>query len=284
MEPWNAAIASAVLMGLVLTCHRRLRAILPEDPPDTIGRHRHPHPTPMAGFIPALLAVAALAILSSAAWLIAGVGIATAVGYLDDQGKAENHEMVWHHKGLGLLAATACATVYLTLHHDLTPAQCLGVMVWLFALTNAVNFLDNTDGVTAAAGGLGLLFATGGEGAMAFVGMAFLGFLPFNWPRAVAFLGDSGSLCLGLCLSVASLEFGLRSTGELFHLASLVPMMVFAVDFVQVLAARLLLGVPPWVGDRRHLTHVLINLGVPRWSVAPVFAGLAYLACRYLAT
>ena len=119
---------------------------------------------------------------------------------------------------------------------------------------------------------------------MAFVGMAFLGFLPFNWPRAVAFLGDSGSLCLGLCLSVASLEFGLRSTGELFHLASLVPLMVFAVDFVQVLAARLLLGIPPWVGDRRHLTHILINLGMPRWSIAPVFAGLAYLAYRYLAT
>lgn len=282
MEPWNAAIASAVLMALGLTCHRRLRAILPEDPPDTGGRHRHLHPTPMAGFIPALLALSALAVHTGAGWLIAGVAIATGVGYLDDRGKTKAREMPWQHKGLGLLAATVCATVHFTLRHDLTPAQSLGVALWVFALTNAVNFMDNTDGVTAAAGGLGLLFASGGEGAMAFVGMAFLGFLPFNWPRAVAFLGDSGSLSLGLCLSVASLEFGLRSTGGLFHLGSVIPLMVFAVDFVQVMVARLLLGVPPWKGDRRHLTHILINLGLPRLSIAPVFAGLAYLACRYL--
>ena len=39
--------------------------------------------------------------------------------------------------------------------------------------------------------------------------------------------------------------------------------------------ARLYLGFAPWVGDRRHLSHVFMNLGVPAIRVAPAFAALA---------
>lgn len=283
MESWTAAIASVVLMGLGLACHRRLKTILPEDPPCTVGRHQHPDPTPMAGLLPALLALFALAVLQPAGWLLAGVGIATTVGYLDDRGKSEHVEMKWYRKGLGLLAAAVCATVHFALAHDLSPLQWGLILFWLFALTNAVNFMDNTDGVAAAAGGIGLLCASGGEGAMAFVGMAFLGFLPFNWPRPLVFLGDSGSLCLGLCLAAASLEFGLSSSGELVDLAVVLPVVIFVADFLQVITARLIIGVPPWEGDRRHLTHILMNLGLPRLLIAPLFGGLAYAGFRYLA-
>ena len=283
MEPWHAAITSAALMALGLACHRRVRAVLPEDPPSALGRHHHLHPTPMAGVIPALLAMLAFAVLAPSGWLLAAVALTTAVGYLDDRGKSEGQEMRWYTKGLGILVATACATVHVGLHHPQAEAQWLWVLVWLFAVTNAVNFMDNTDGVAAAAGGLGLLLASAGEGPMAFVGMAFLGFLVFNWPNPLAFLGDSGSLCLGVCLGVASLDHGARASGELLHLTSLAPMVVFGLDFVQVIVARLILGVPPWEGDRRHLTHVMIHLGVPRLVIAPAFAGLAWLGYQLLA-
>jgi hypothetical protein len=35
------------------------------------------------------------------------------------------------------------------------------------------------------------------------------------------------------------------------------------------------LAVPPWVGDRRHLTHILQNLGIARVAIAPIFAAVA---------
>ena len=47
------------------------------------------------------------------------------------------------------------------------------------------------------------------------------------------------------------------------------------VDFVQVVIARIVLAVPPWVGDRRHLTHILQNLGIARVAIAPIFAAVA---------
>ena len=53
------------------------------------------------------------------------------------------------------------------------------------------------------------------------------------------------------------------------------PVAVLAADFTQVVLARLMLGVPPWIGDRRHLTHIAMSLGAPRVAVAPLFAALA---------
>jgi hypothetical protein len=46
-------------------------------------------------------------------------------------------------------------------------------------------------------------------------------------------------------------------------------------DFFQVITARLVIGVAPWIGDRRHLTHIAQNWGVRRSLVAPLFATLA---------
>ena len=54
-------------------------------------------------------------------------------------------------------------------------------------------------------------------------------------------------------------------------------------DFVQVISARLILGVPPWQGDRRHLTHILMNWGLPQSLVAPACVALALLLFYTLA-
>jgi UDP-N-acetylmuramyl pentapeptide phosphotransferase/UDP-N-acetylglucosamine-1-phosphate transferase len=289
MEPWIGAPATFLLLGLGLYCHRHWHALFAEDPPQEIGRRRHAQATPMTGWVPALVILAALALTARREWLLAGIGLATLVGYFDDRGKVEGAELAWHLKGLALGVAAACVTFDLAAAHGLSAAQAWYCLGWLFLLTNAVNFMDNTDGVAASVGGMGLLLATGGEGPLAWAGWAMLGFLPFNWPRARMFLGDAGSLSLGICLATASLEAGLR-TGSAAGVATSIdwgwaalPLLVFAADFVQVVTARLILGVPPWLGDRRHLTHVSMNLGLPRVMVAPVFAGLGYLAFGLLA-
>jgi hypothetical protein len=66
-------------------------------------------------------------------------------------------------------------------------------------------------------------------------------------------------------------------------LLSLLPMAVFLVDFAQVVIARLIIGVAPWIGDRRHVTHILMNLHLPQWLLAPLLAGGGWLAFEYLA-
>ncbi len=284
MEPWNAAIASLVVTGLGLVCHQKYLAFLPEDAPTQGGRHQHARPTPMAGFLPAILICLIFAALHAGNWLLAGLTIATATGYLDDHGKAKGKAMPWQHKGLGLLAAALCSTIHWKIGYDLALVRCLLVLIWLFAITNAVNFMDNTDGVAPALGGLGLLCASQGDGLMIVAGACFLAFLPFNWPRPWAFLGDSGSLCLGLCLANASLQYSLRPNGEADYLLLVAPVLIFLIDFLQVVSVRLFLGHPPWLGDRRHLTHLLIRLGLPNLCVAPLLAGLAYLGFRSLAT
>ncbi|MEE9128217.1 MAG: MraY family glycosyltransferase [Planctomycetota bacterium] len=277
MEPWLVAPITLLALLLAVLCHRRLCAIFPEDQPGQAARKQHPEATPLVGWT---LGLAALALSLGQWWLMAAIALTTYIGYLDDRAKDGNGApgVTWHHKGRFIAAATACGTVHLwQVHADMSPIDIALVSVILLVIINAVNFLDNANGVSAALGSMGLLLATGADGPLAMVGFVYLGFLPLNWPRARIFLGDSGTLTLGLCLGVAALDAGLVTQPGV-TLSSLLPMAVFLVDFAQVLIARLVLGVPPWVGDRRHITHILMNLHLPRWLLAPLLAGGGWLA------
>ena len=265
MEPWIAAPSSLLLLVLALYCHRNWRAIFPEDPPGT-GRHQHVAPTPMAGWLPVVVALAALRYADVSWWVLAGIALASSTGYLDDRGKAAGREMSWVFKALLLGLATAMVLVEARSRLDGITPIALAVL-WLFAVTNAVNFLDNTDGVASSLGVLGLLLVSRCEGAAAWAAFAFLGFVPGNWPRPRVFLGDSGSLGLGMCLAWATLP----SPDDPAPWTALLPIAVFALDFTQVLVARIILRTPPWVGDRRHLTHIAVNIGLRRVFVAPLF-------------
>lgn len=278
--PWWAAPITFVVLLLGLFCHRKLMAIFPEDQPGQAARKQHRTPMPLVGWI---LGLAALGLNVGAWWLMAAIAFTTYIGYLDDRGKDSDDSppVSWQQKGRFIAAATICGTVHLWQLQggplgDVSATGMVLALVLLFVVTNAANFLDNVNGVTAALGSLGLLLATGGRGPMAWVGFVYLGFLPLNWPRAVAFVGDAGALTLGLCLGVAALGPEL-ATQRGISAVTLAPMAVFLLDFAQVVLARLIIGVPPWVGDRRHLTHILINLHLPRWLVAPVLVGLGWL-------
>jgi hypothetical protein len=59
---------------------------------------------------------------------------------------------------------------------------------------------------------------------------------------------------------------------------AIAPCAILLADFAQVIVARLWLGYAPWIADRRHLTHVLLNTGLPSWALAPLLAAAAWLA------
>jgi UDP-GlcNAc:undecaprenyl-phosphate GlcNAc-1-phosphate transferase len=156
-------------------------------------------------------------------------------------------------------------------------------VVWILAITNAVNFLDNMDGLAAgitAAAGMAI-FATGilsgqtfvATVALAMVGACF-GFLPFNAPPAKIYMGDAGSLFLGFLLAVLTLDV----KPDLVPPASfVVPAMLVALpvlDIITVTISRLRRGISVSTGGRNHLSHRLVARGLSRPTAVAILIGV----------
>lgn len=271
---WLAAPLATATVAILFVVNRKVWGCLPDDPPRP-GRKQHRQPVPLAGI--ALLPVIVGYLLAARSWWLGGAAaLAAVVGFLDDRGKEHGADLDWRWKALCLLAgslAIAWATTPEPMAH---PTRFAVATVLAFVLINATNFLDNLDGVATLLAATSLLLATTcfGEArpehvALAAAGFAALGFLPWNWPRPWLFLGDSGAYLLGACIAAVA-------TQRLHDpLRAVAPVAVQLVDFVQVVVARVVLGLPPWVGDRRHLTHIALHRGVPRTLIAPLFAAAA---------
>ncbi len=168
--------------------------------------------------------------------------------------------------------------------------------LWIVVITNAFNFLDNMDGLSAGVAAIcsALLVICGilagqvlvpGLACM-FLG-ALLGFLVYNFPPARIFMGDAGSLLTGYMLAVVSIMTSYYQSGSgrpPFALA--MPLVVLAVplyDFVSVVTIRLRERRNPLVGDQRHFSHRLVEHGLSR-RAAVLTIYLATAATGLLAT
>jgi UDP-GlcNAc:undecaprenyl-phosphate GlcNAc-1-phosphate transferase len=114
---------------------------------------------------------------------------------------------------------------------------------------------------------------------------ALVGFLPWNFPNARAFLGDAGSHLVGYLLAVMAILPHFYTKQEPHPLAVLAPLLVLAiplVDLAQVSLFRTLNRKPFWIGDTNHLSHRLVRAGMSRtravlflWLLAVVAGALA---------
>ncbi|WP_239489514.1 hypothetical protein [Luteitalea sp. TBR-22] len=159
-------------------------------------------------------------------------------------------------------------------------------LVWLVGITNALNLLDNMDGLAAgiaaivAAFRLSFFLADGSaEGVLlssVLLG-ACLGFLVFNFNPASIFMGDTGSLFLGFMVAGLSLVGGwpyARGTTLVLVLPVLVVLVpIFDTTFVTV--ARILAGRPVSQGGRDHTSHRLVALGMSEKQAVLTLYGLA---------
>lgn len=261
-----AAPATATLVFVGYWLNRRIVGWLPDDPPGP-ARKQHGRPIPLAGILLLPAAGVWLGLLQD--WFaLAAVVVAAAVGWFDDRGKEHDRDLDWRLKAVGLFVAAGLVAAG-TVDPTARPGLFLAVVLFAFVLTNATNFLDNMNGVTASLAAVSLIALGAGTGPFAAIGFAALGFLPFNWPRARVFLGDSGAYLLGIAASTVAARAAVLDPWALAAVA--VPFL----DFTQVVIARIALGLAPWVGDRRHLTHIVHHRGVPRWAIAPLFAAVA---------
>ena len=149
-------------------------------------------------------------------------------------------------------------------------------VVWIVVVTNAMNFLDNMDGltggVTVIAGGLFMVAAIMTEqwfvaGTLAILVGTTAGFLLFNLPPAKIFLGDGGSLVIGLTLAVLTVRttYWEPTESSAMWYGMLMPLFVLAIplyDIVSVTMLRVRQGRSPFTGDHQHFSHRLVSRGL----------------------
>ncbi len=154
-------------------------------------------------------------------------------------------------------------------------------ILWIVAMTNAINFLDNMDGLAggvAAIAGFFFMIATILNhqwfiaGTLALMVGGLCGFLLFNFPPAKIFMGDGGSLVIGFLLAVLTARTTFYDPSPEFALGGawygvFMPLVVLAIplyDFITVTVIRLKQGRSPLVGDQQHFSHRLVQRGMSK--------------------
>jgi UDP-GlcNAc:undecaprenyl-phosphate GlcNAc-1-phosphate transferase len=175
-------------------------------------------------------------------------------------------------------------------HNELLNILCS--FLWIIAITNALNLLDNMDGLAAGIGViasifLAAVFVSESQLSMACLALALgsslLGFLVYNFYPASIFMGDAGSLLIGFSLALLSMKTtslgGAMTAIAVPSLVLLVPIL----DTTFVSITRILRGLPVSRGGKDHTSHCLISLGLsePRaaltlYALAAVSGMLAY--------
>ncbi|TZF86464.1 undecaprenyl/decaprenyl-phosphate alpha-N-acetylglucosaminyl 1-phosphate transferase (plasmid) [Pedobacter sp. BS3] len=170
--------------------------------------------------------------------------------------------------------------------HDLPyiPSVIISVLVIMF-ITNAFNLIDGIDGLAGITGivvsiAFGVLFARMKEvtlSCMAFsLAGACMGFLKYNFTPAKIFMGDTGSLLIGFIAAVLSIHFiELNKVGvspKLFY--SSAPSIAVAIligpifDAIRVFVIRIVKKTSPFAGDRNHIHHRMLLLGLNHLQTA----------------
>lgn len=164
-------------------------------------------------------------------------------------------------------------------------------VVWIVAVTNAFNFIDNMDGLSAGVAAIALAVLVGVTAAagQVFVPVlasallgAVLGFLRYNFPPASVFMGDAGSLPLGFLVAVLTVMANYYRGGEASRFSPFMPLVLLAVplyDLVSVTAIRIARGQNPMQADTSHFSHRLVGLGLSRRAaVLAIYAATAATA------
>jgi UDP-GlcNAc:undecaprenyl-phosphate GlcNAc-1-phosphate transferase len=240
------------------------------------GERWHTRPTALMGGVAIFAAVGAveLVMVPMSAGALAVLGAATllfVVGLVDDLVELKPYQKL----SAQVMAATALVSSGLTLPWTGSSSADMAVtLLWVVGITNAVNLLDNMDGLAAgvsaiASAFLALNFLDSGRHSEALMvavfGSALLGFLAYNSNPASIFMGDCGSMFLGSFLAGAALLNPAGGRSRTFLPVLAVPVLtlfipIFDTLFVTIL--RKLAGRPVSRGGRDHTSHRLVALGL----------------------
>jgi len=243
------------------------------------ARKIHSHPIPLLGGVAIYLAfIIALVIFGDRFYvrelvgIFLGASLCSLVGLIDDR------------RGLSpavKLCAQLAAAIVLVISGvqvQSTPSQVINVgitLFWVVGVTNAMNLLDNMDGLSAGVAAVSsafflLIAALSGQylvGALAAALLgACIGFLQYNSSPASIFMGDAGSLFIGFMLAAVGIK--LRFANNVTFVTWMVPVLVMGVpifDTTLVFVSRLRRHLNPLTTPGKdHTSHRLVQAGFTR--------------------
>lgn len=299
MTPYFLMAASALILAVGGTPLIRRFALHYGVMDTPAARKIHKNPVPLMGgaaiymaFIAALLFFGRRAYINEVVGIFVGATLISLMGLVDDR---------W---GLGsyvkLLGQIVAASILI---YSGVQVQLFGgwrdiglTLLWVITITNALNLLDNMDGLSGgiamiAAVFFTLLAALGDQylvGALAAaLAGACAGFLIHNWNPAHIFMGDTGSLFLGFLLAAVGIK--LRFPANSDSITWMIPVMVLAVpvfDTSLVFLSRLRRGKNPLTTPGKdHISHRLANLTGSRREavlICYLLAGAGGLAAVFI--
>ncbi len=203
------------------------------------------------------------------AMIVGGATILAVVGLLDDR-----YELSWNTK-LGAMVLVALMLVVSDVRINLSRVFIFDVAIsvlWLVTLMNAVNFLDNMDGLAAGLTAIASFFfmviaILQGQVLVSSLAAALcgstLGFLVYNFNPASTFMGDMGALVLGFIVGILGIK--LTFATQPLNVTWMIPLFVLALplsDICLVVYTRLSEGRSPSEAGKDHTSHRLRSRGL----------------------
>lgn len=276
-----SGILSFLLTPPVKKLAYRIGAIdVPKD-----GRRMHKRPTPRLGGLAIFggFLVAAIVtghITPQRLWILAGAAVIVVLGIFDDR-----NALSAKFKFVIQIVAAAIPVIFGnlriamftnpflfsdSLYWNLGALSIPITILWIVAITNAVNLIDGLDGLAVGVSSIAsmtmlavALFIGETEIAVILAALAgaCVGFMPYNLNPASIFMGDTGSTFLGYMLATLSIQ-GLFKVYALISFA--VPFLILGLpifDTAFAIVRRVLSGRSPLAPDRGHVHHRLIDMG-----------------------
>ncbi len=205
--------------------------------------------------------------------ILAGATMMLVLGFIDDRrGAGFSYKIKF---AVQVLAASLLPIFGISTNFMPSPfLNALVTIAWVVGITNAFNLLDNMDGLSA---GIAIIAAaiflviTAAQAQIfsamifALLAGAILGFLLHNFYPAKIFMGDTGSLFLGYMLASLSITSSYVVPTSANLLPVLTPLLILSLpifDTLSVMFIRYKEGRPIFIGDRRHFSHRLVELGM----------------------
>jgi UDP-GlcNAc:undecaprenyl-phosphate GlcNAc-1-phosphate transferase len=267
-------VGFAAALGLTPVSRRIAMKLGVVDKP-TLARKIHTDHKPMMGglaiyvaFILSLLLFSPPQHIAELLAIIAGAAPLSLTGLLDDR-----YNLPWRVRlPVMFLAASIPVVAGIQIHlFNIAWLDIPITLLWIVTLTNAANFLDNMDGLTAGLSAIAasfflLIAITQGQILVSLLAAAVLGsavgFLAYNFNPASTFMGDMGALVLGYILAIVGIKLNFAT--QPLGVTWMIPILVLALpvfDINLVVWTRLAEGRSPAEGGKDHTSHRIMSLG-----------------------
>ena len=227
----------------------------------------HTHPTPLLGGLAiyfAFIIAVSLTVLADKVLIgiLVGGTVIMVIGVIDDKfGMLPRVKLTGQFIAAAITVLMGVKVVFI----KVPLISMIFTCIWLVTMTNALNLLDNINGLCAGISGIsafffGILAFIHGDTMIATVSFALMGscfgFLKHNFPKAKIFMGDTGSLFLGYILASIAVAGSWKTSSVTTSLA--IPILILGYpifDITLVMITRFLEGRPISIGGKDHSSH-----------------------------